>query len=99
MSQGWDQNDARAAGDSSAGSTDVDLSRKFVRITGRRGAFVEFEFGVGSPDLHLDLVLPESSFAAFCRTNHVVILEGEPGSGAPDWSMRRAAMGAVPDEK
>lgn len=99
MSQGWEQNDARAAGDSPAGSTGVDLSRKFVRVTGRRGAFVEFEFGIGSPDLHLDLVLPEGSFAAFCRTNDVVVLEGAPGPGASDWSMRRAAMGAVPDEK
>ncbi len=99
MSQGWDHNESSAAGVSPAGSPAAVLSRKFVRVTGRRGAFIEFEFGIGSPDLHLDLVLPEAAFAAFCRSNEVVILEGEPVSGAQDWSMRRAAMGAVPDEK
>lgn len=84
-----------AAADAPSGSP---LARKFVRITGRRAPFVEFEFAIGSPDLHVDLVLPEPAFAAFCRENDVVILEGARTPDANDWSMRRAALGAVPEE-
>lgn len=76
-----------------------DLSRRFVRVSGRRGPFVEFEFALGDPDLRVDLVLPEAAFAAFCRTNAVVVLEGDRAADARDWSMRRAAMGAVPEER
>ena len=82
------------------GQTPLDPSRRYVRVTGRRGALVEFEFALGDPDLHLDLALPEAAFAEFCRSNAVELLE--PRGRAPDahdWSMRRAALGAVPEER
>lgn len=75
------------------------LSRRFVRVTGRRGAFVEFEFGIDDPELHVDLVLPSVAFAEFCRENAVELLDGARAADAHDWSMRRAATGAVPDER
>jgi phenol hydroxylase P0 protein len=75
-----------------------DASRRFVRITGRRGALVEFEFGVGDPALHVDLVLPEELFDGFCRAHAAVLLEDGRAPDAHDWSMRRAALGAVPGE-
>jgi phenol hydroxylase P0 protein len=75
-----------------------DPSRRFVRVTGRRGALVEFEFAVGDPALHVDLVLPETHLAEFCRANAAVMLQDGRAPDAHDWSMRRAALGAVPGE-
>lgn len=76
-----------------------DVSRRFVRVTGRRGPMVEFEFALGDPALHVDLVLPEPLFAEFCRANAAVVLEDRRAPDAHDWSMRRAALGAVPEER
>jgi len=39
--------------------------------------FVEFAFGIGSPDLMVDLILPRAAFKEFCRTNNVVDLTPE----------------------
>jgi len=93
--QGWVAADTVAL----TGPDAPDASRRFVRVTGRRGALVEFEFGVGDPALHVDLVLPEQLFPEFCRANAAVVLEDRRAPDAHDWSMRRAALGAVPDEE
>jgi len=40
----------------------------YVRITGiRNEKFVEFDFSVGDPTLYIELVLPFSQFAKFCK--------------------------------
>jgi phenol hydroxylase P0 protein len=76
-----------------------DPALRFVRVTGRRGALVEFEFGVGDPALRVELVLPEGLFAEFCRDQAAVTLEEGRAPDAHDWSMRRAALGAVPSDE
>lgn len=81
------------------GADAPDVSRRFVHVTARRGPLVEFEFAVGDPALHVDLVLPEALFAEFCRANAAVVLEDRRAPDAHDWSMRRAALGAVPEER
>lgn len=48
---------------------------RFHRITAR--GFVEFAFGVGSPDLMAELVLPLDAYREFCRVNQVVYLTRE----------------------
>ncbi len=56
--------------------------QKFVRVTGCRGMnFIEFEFAIGSPDLFVELILPEAAFAEFCRHNDVEI---QPSGGDDD---------------
>ena len=42
---------------------------RFHRITDR--GFVEFAFGIGSPDLMTELVLPLAAYREFCRDNQV----------------------------
>ena len=52
-----------------------DLSRKTVRVLGRREhGLVEFEFSMGWPELAVELMLPEAAFAEFCRTHQVQML-------------------------
>ena len=48
---------------------------RFHRITYR--GFVEFAFGVGSPDLMTELVMPLAAYREFCRANRVVYLTRE----------------------
>jgi phenol hydroxylase P0 protein len=54
----------------------VDLTRKFVRVTGERrdGAFVEFDFAIGWPELSVELVLPRAAFESFCAEHAVTFL-------------------------
>lgn len=64
---------ARALFDTPPGT--VDTTRRFVRrhrLTER--GYVEFAFGIGSPDLMVDLVLPEAAYESFCQINQVVEL-------------------------
>jgi phenol hydroxylase P0 protein len=50
-------------------------SANYVRILGTRlGRFVEFEFGIGSEDLKVELILPFQAFAEFCQTRQAEIL-------------------------
>lgn len=47
----------------------------FVRVLGTRsGRFVEFEFGIGSDDLKVELILPLQAFKEFCQARHAEIL-------------------------
>lgn len=39
--------------------------------------FVEFTFGVGSPELMAELVMPLAAYREFCRVNRVVYLTRE----------------------
>lgn len=77
----------------------VDPNRKFVRVTGCRPKdFIEFDFAVGSPDLFVELILPQAAFAEFCRHNEAVLLpsggDGETHD-ALDWRLRDAVRGAT----
>lgn len=57
---------------------DDDLRARYVRF-GRVNAhgFVEFAFGVGSPELMVELVLPLDAYREFCQVNKVVYLTRE----------------------
>ena len=44
-----------------------DTQRCFVRVTGERGSFVEFEFAVGEPELFIEMILTHEAFEDFCR--------------------------------
>lgn len=48
---------------------------RFHRIT--EHGFVEFAFGVGSPELMTELVLPLEAYREFCKVNEVVYLTRE----------------------
>lgn len=81
--------------------TPLPAHRKFVRVTGCRGAnLIEFDFAVGSPELFVELILPEPAFAEFCRTNDVTVLPaGEDGEGQAEgghdalhWRLRDAVL-------
>ncbi|THD03394.1 phenol hydroxylase [Panacagrimonas perspica] len=48
---------------------------RFHRITDR--GFVEFAFGVGSPELMAELIMPLEAYREFCRVNQVVYLTRE----------------------
>ena len=48
---------------------------RFHRMTDR--GFVEFAFGVGTPDLMTELVMPLEAYREFCRANQVVYLTRE----------------------
>lgn len=61
----------------------VDVMRRFVRVTGERGPFVEFDFAIGWPELSVELVLPRAAFEEFCQRNAVIVLDPAPESPAP----------------
>jgi len=62
----------------------VDISRRFVRITGERRGCVEFDFAIGWPELSVELVLPRAAFDDFCRRNAVTFLDPTPDPPTPD---------------
>ncbi len=73
--------------------------RKFVRVTGCRGRdLIEFDFAVGSPDLYVEIILPEAAFAEFCRQNEVEVLpSGNDGEehDALHWRLKDATSKAA----
>lgn len=49
---------------------DFDPTRRYLRVTGERpDGFVEFDFGVGDPDVFVELVLSRPAFEEFCAAN------------------------------
>ncbi|MBK3869740.1 phenol hydroxylase [Pseudomonas stutzeri] len=74
----------------------LDTSKRFVRITGSRGAeFVEFDFAIGEPELFVEMILTYEAFIEFCTANVVQVLPPEPGvlddgSDAAQWNWRLA---------
>lgn len=62
----------------------------FVRVTGCWGRdLMEFDFGVGSPDLFVALILPEAALAEFCRSNDAIVLPSGDNGRAHDALHRR----------
>lgn len=47
----------------------IDISQRYVRVTGTRGVFVLFDFTIGDPDLTVELVLPLPAFREFRAAN------------------------------
>ena len=53
-------------------------AKRYVRITERMAnGMIGFDFAIGSPDLFVELVLPEEAFKAFCETNDAVFMTDE----------------------
>lgn len=52
-------------------------ARHYVRVTGRRGRFIEFDYSIGSPELAVELIMPEKAFREFCAEHHAVQLTPE----------------------
>ena len=47
----------------------------YVRVTRTdRQGYVEFQYAIGDPALHLDMILPPAAFAEFCARHQVVRL-------------------------
>lgn len=75
---------------------EIDVSRKFVRLTERRpDGFVEFEFAIGEPGLFAEMLLPADAYEAFCKTNEVIHLGPREASGTSDdsdwnWNLHQA---------
>ncbi|MEY2631700.1 MAG: hypothetical protein RIR00_354 [Pseudomonadota bacterium] len=73
-----------------ASSPSFDAERKYVRICRTRSdGFIEFEFAIGSPELSIELLLPEAAFHEFCLNNGVIVLEPQTAPG--DWVARSNA--------
>ncbi|WP_020656186.1 phenol hydroxylase subunit [Massilia niastensis] len=53
----------------------MDVSKRWVRVTGAHDGFVEFDFAIADPALTVELILPRPAFDEFCRMNAVVQLE------------------------
>ena len=73
---------------------DDGLGQKFVRITGtREPGLVEFDFAIGDPRLHVELLLPKAAFEEFCRDQNVTFLDAasdEPDPSDWNWGLRQA---------
>ena len=64
------------------------LQAKFVRVTRRRdNGLVEFDFAIGTPEVFVELIMPDGAFDEFCRANAVVDLTDQPVADA-DFSAR-----------
>ena len=71
--------------------------KKFVRIIQTHATgLVEFEFGVGEPELFVELLMAQSAFEEFCATHGVTPTQGHltqsPNTDTQewDWSLRAA---------
>jgi phenol hydroxylase P0 protein len=56
-----------------------DTARRFVRLNRVNAqGFVEFSFGIGSPDLMVELILDPMAYREFCEANQAIELtDGE----------------------
>jgi len=52
----------------------IDDKKRWVKVTGTRGRFIEFDFTVGDPDLTVELIMPYEAFVDFCRSNNISVL-------------------------
>jgi phenol hydroxylase P0 protein len=68
----------------SAATTTFDMSRCFVRVTGERGDFVEFEFALGEPEIFIEMILTREAFEDFCRERNPVIQQLDEGESGRD---------------
>lgn len=61
----------------------LDTTAKFVRLTQvRPDGFVSFDFAIGEPEIHVEMLLPAKAFAEFCAANAVIRLDGTPARAA-----------------
>ena len=58
-------------------ASSTEAARHYVRITGRRGRFVEFDYSIGHPELAVELIMPEKAFTEFCAEHGAVALTPE----------------------
>jgi phenol hydroxylase P0 protein len=69
----------------------LDATKRYVRVIGQRGDFIEFEFAIGDPELFVELLLPKHVFGAFCATQGAILLEGaRPERSQLDWTLHQA---------
>ena len=66
---------AAAEIDEKIADENFDTRPTFVRVTGRRSGFVEFDFAIGEPDIHIEMVLNEDGFKEFCERHNATMLE------------------------
>ena len=63
--------DLPSPGQPAAAASDLpsaaDALPRFVRVRGRRGDLITFDFAIGWPDLAVELAMPEADFEAFCE--------------------------------
>jgi len=52
-------------------NTALDVSKRFIRVLGRRRGLIEFSFAIGDPDVCIDLLLTPPDFRAFCEQQNV----------------------------
>lgn len=62
--------------DTPAGAS-MDVSKRWVRVTGAQHGFIEFDFAIGDPAMSVELILPKPAFEEFCRMNGVVQLPSD----------------------
>lgn len=77
---------------------------RYVRVRSEPGArFVEFDFAIGSPDLFVELVLPQAEYQQFCRRNRVMEMDAAMAKAVDEdmikWRFGEAArrMPRAPD--
>lgn len=66
---------------------------RYVRVTERLASgVIAFDFAVGTPDMFVELMLPEDAFEAFCATNNAVHMTAEQ-SAEVDLEMEKYRYG------
>lgn len=66
---------------------------RYVRVTERLpNGIVAFDFAVGTPDMFVELILPEAAFEAFCENNNAVPMTPEQ-SAEVDLEMEKYRYG------
>lgn len=66
---------------------------RYVRVTERLpNGIVAFDFAVGTPDMFVELILPEAAFEAFCENNNAVAMTPEQ-SAEVDLEMEKYRYG------
>lgn len=58
--------------------TSIDASKRYVRITGERHGFIEFDFAIGNPEIFTELLLKPEDFEEFRVLNKAEVLEPAP---------------------
>ena len=67
--------------------TSLDPGKRYVRVTGERHGFIEFDFAIGNPEIFTELLLRPHDFEEFCFLNKTEVLE--PATEvAGDWAWR-----------
>jgi len=67
----------------------TDDTPRYVRVNERdKKGWVHFDFAMGSPDLFVELVLPEEAFLQFCETNKVTHMTEEQSQMVEDELVR-----------